>query len=58
MITDLKQQVDVDADVAEYTKAASSEDGSEDAVMTEENPDGTDSGNDTEHSDSVEPEEQ
>lgn len=53
VITDLKQQVDVDADVAEYTSEASAK---EDDGETEDASDETEGGNETESSDSAEPE--
>ena len=53
MITDLKQQVDVDADVAEYTSEDSAK---EDDGETEEASEEPDGGNETESSDSAEPE--
>ena len=53
VITDLKQQVDVDADVEEYTSEASAK---EDDGETENASDETEGGNETESSDSAEPE--
>lgn len=53
VITDLKQQVDVDADVAEYTSEASAE---EDNGEMEDVSDETEDGNEAESSDSAEPE--